>query len=117
MSNIFALLAEGGVSAGENVINQGYQTFIGIVNIILPAVIAVLLVIGMFYGIQLGVRYAKAEEEDERKKMRQSLINVIVGVVIAIVFVAVIEIILNMNFVKQLFYPLENSNVTGNSKS
>ena len=101
---IYGLLAaEAQNGTVDKVIAESYNTFIGIVNIVLPILMSVLLVLGMFYGIQIGVKYAKAEEDDEKKKAKGQLINVVVGVVIAIVFIAIIEIILNMNFVKELF--------------
>lgn len=87
----------------EGAVSQAYRTFIGIVNIVLPILMSVLLVLGMFYGIQIGVKYARAEDDDKKKTARDQLINVIVGVVIAILFIAIIEIILNQNFVARLF--------------
>ena len=93
------------LAAGEEdeIVNQGYKRFIGIVNIVLPVLMSILLVLGMFYGITIGVKYAKAEEDDEKKKTRGQLINVIVGVLIAIIFVAVIQIVLNGDYVKSMF--------------
>ena len=97
--NILSILA-----ADENkIVTSAFERFIGIVNIVLPVLMSVLLVLGMFYGITLGVKYAKAEEDDEKKKAKGQLINVIVGVLIAIVFVAVIQIILNGQYVEKLF--------------
>ena len=97
--NILALLA-----APENeIVTSAFERFIGIVNIVLPVLMSVMLVLGMFYGITLGIKYAKAEEDDEKKKAKGQLINVIVGVLIAIIFVAVIQIILNGDYVKKLF--------------
>ena len=81
----------------------------GIVNIILPVLMSVILVLAMFYGITLGVKYAKAEEEEDKKKARGALINVIVGALIAILFVAIIQIILNGNYVKRLFKETQNN--------
>ena len=99
---IINLLASADPNADE-IVNSGYKRFIGIVNIVLPVLMSILLVLGMFYGITIGVKYAKAEEDDEKKKTRGQLINVIVGVLIAIVFVAVIQIILNGQYVEKLF--------------
>ena len=97
--NILSILA-----ADENkIVTSAFSRFIGIVNIVLPVLMSVLLVLGMFYGITLGVKYAKAEEDDEKKKAKGQLINVIVGVLIAIIFVAVIQIVLNGDYVKSLF--------------
>lgn len=115
MNNIiFGLLAvnESQSAAINEAISTSYNAFIGIVNIVLPIIMSVLLVIGMFYGIQLGVKYAKAEDDEEKKKARGSLINVVVGVLIAIVFIAIIEIVLNMDFVAKLFQPIESRSTT-----
>ena len=99
--SIFSFL--GAEGDAEKIVSAAYGQFITIVNIILPVLMSVLLVLGMFYGIQIGVKYARAEEEDKKKSAREQLINVIVGVVIAILFIAIIEIILNQNFIKELF--------------
>ena len=109
--NILSILA-----ADENkIVTSAFERFIGIVNIVLPVLMSVLLVLGMFYGITLGVKYAKAEEDDEKKKAKGQLINVIVGVLIAIIFVAVIQIVLNGDYVKSLFYKTEaNAGVSAN---
>ena len=97
--------ANTGVSTGAvgEVADAGYKTFIGIVNVILPIVIGVILVLGLFYGISLAIKYAKAEEDEDKKKAKSSLINVVVGCLIAIVFVAVVEIVLNGGYVRKLF--------------
>lgn len=90
-------------TAVEGVATAGYKTFIGIVNVILPILIGVILVLGLFYGISLAIKYAKAEEDEDKKKAKSSLINVVVGCLIAIVFVAVVEIVLNGNYIRKLF--------------
>lgn len=102
--NILNLLATDSVASvtGEAA-TAAFKTFKGIVNTIFPIFIGVILVIALFYGVQLGIKYAKAEEEEEKKKAKGSLINVIVGCLIAIVFVAVIEIVLTRDFVGSLF--------------
>ena len=108
MMNILSLLA---AATGDEqyIVKDGYKTMIGIVNIVLPVLMSVMLVLGMFYGITLGIKYAKAEEDDEKKKAKGQLINVIVGVLIAIIFVAVIQIVLNGNYVKELFYETQSN--------
>ena len=90
-------------SAISNVATNAYQAFIGIVNIVLPLLIGVVLALGLFYGIQLAVKYAKAEEEEDKKKAKGSLINVIVGCLIAIIFVSIIMLVLNGSYIEDLF--------------
>lgn len=103
--NIFSFVA----GQEEEIAEQAFKSFTNIVNIILPVLMSLILLLGMFYGIQLGVKYAKAEEEEDKKKARGSLINVVVGCLIAIIFVAVVEIVLNQNFVKRLFVQVQNN--------
>ena len=83
--------------------DAAFKAFKGIVNTIFPIFIGVILVIALFYGVQLGIKYAKAEEDEDKKKAKQALINVIVGCLIAIVFVAIVEIVLSQDFVGKLF--------------
>ena len=83
--------------------SAAYEKFIGIINVILPIVIGCVVALGLFYGIQLAVKYAKAEEEEDKKKAKGSLINVIVGCLIAIVFIAIIMLVLNGDFIESLF--------------
>jgi len=97
------LLATATNEAVSGVGYTAYNTFIGIVNIILPIVMGVVLVLGLFYGIQLAIKYAKAEEDEDKKKAKGSLINVVVGCLIAIVFVAIVQVVLNGGYIKQLF--------------
>ncbi|MBQ4542047.1 MAG: hypothetical protein IJA23_04265 [Clostridia bacterium] len=103
--NIFSMLAN---DDEVGAVNEAYKAFIKIVNIVLPVLMSVILVLGMFYGIQLGVKYAKAEEDDDKKKARGQLINVIVGCLIAILFVAIVEIVLNQRFVEKLFRKVDD---------
>ena len=112
--DIFSLLLTGG--AENKAVNEAYKAFVKIVNIVLPVLMSVILVLGMFYGIQLGVKYAKAEEEDDKKKARGQLINVIVGCLIAILFIVIVEIVLNQRFVEQLFKNVDEGigNTSGN---
>ena len=89
--------------AVQNTATSTYNTFIGIVNIILPIVMGVVLVLGLFYGITLAIKFAKAEEDEEKKKAKGSLINVVVGCLIAIIFVAVVQVVLNSGYIEDLF--------------
>ena len=102
-------------SAVADAADKAFNEFRKIVNIILPVIIATLLVVGIFYGIKLGINYAKADDDDKKKKAKDQLINVLVGILIAIVFVAVVEIILNQGFVKSLFGSVSQSSVAGNA--
>lgn len=97
------LLLAGVNESVTSVTKTAYDTFIGIVNIILPIVIGVVLVLALFYGIQLAIKYAKAEEDEDKKKAKGSLINVVVGCLIAILFLVIIMAVLNGGYVEKLF--------------
>ena len=103
MSNLLTFVSLLAGAEETQIATDAFKRMTGIVNIVLPVLMSIILVLGMFYGITLGVKYAKAEEEEEKKKARGALINVIVGALIAILFVAIIQIILNGNYVKRLF--------------
>ncbi len=87
----------------ETVAKSAFTTFQGIINVVFPIFIAVILLVGLFFGVQLGIKYAKAEEEEDKKKAKGQLINVIIGVLVAVIFVAIVEIILNQGFIEKLF--------------
>ena len=91
------------LEAVYDTVHAGYEKFVSVVNIVLPVVIGVVLVLGMFYGITLGIKFAKAEEDEDKKKAKSSLINVVVGCLIVILFIAIVQIILNQHFIEELF--------------
>jgi len=74
--------------------DSAYGKVYEIVNIVFPIFISVVFVFGLFYGIKLSIKYARAEDDDEKKKAKSALINVIVGCVIAIVIVSIIRLIM-----------------------
>ena len=90
-------------SAVEEVTSSAYEAFRGIINVIFPVFIGVILVLGLFFGVQLAVKYARAEDEDKKKKAKENLINVVVGCLIAMVFVVIIMLVLNGGYIKSLF--------------
>ena len=94
-----------------DVANKAYKTFLNIVNVIFPIVIGIVLALGLFYGITLAIKYAKAEEDEDKKKAKGSLINVVVGVLVAVVFVAVIQILLNSEMIEKLFPKINTDEV------
>ena len=95
--------AENAKNSAKQIAERAFDTTVGIVNVILPVLIGAILVVGLFFGIQLAVKYARAEEEEDKKKAKGSLINVVVGCLIAVVFIAVIEIVLNTNMIRNIF--------------
>lgn len=73
-------------SGGEEVINPIYEglTLIG------PYAIGVVLLLSLFYGIFLAVKYAKCTTAEERANAQKTLINFIIGAVIVVVLIVVL---------------------------
>ena len=103
--NIFALLAalDTTQEATKGVLSSAYETFSGIVNIVLPVLAAFILTLGIILGVKVGVQFAQAEDDEAKKKAKGHLINIVIGFLVAIVFVAIIAAVLNGGAVEDLF--------------
>ena len=76
MLDLFSFLGD----AASNVSAIGasaYDTFKGIVNVILPVIASFLLVLGIVLGVKVGVAFAKAEDDEAKKKAKGQLINIV----------------------------------------
>lgn len=71
---------------GEAVLNPIYEG----ITVIGPIAMSVVLILSMFYGIFLGVKYAKAEKVDEKANAQKVLINFVIGAVIVLILIAII---------------------------
>lgn len=82
--SIFSYIAAGG--SGEAVLNPIYEglTLVG------PYALSVVLVLSIFYGIFLGVKYAHAEDEATKANAQKTLINFIIGAVVIIILLGVL---------------------------
>lgn len=74
---------------GSAALNDGYVAFKNVVITVLPIVISVVLLIGMFFGISLGIKFAKAEDTEARDKAKGQLINLAIGIGVAAVILLV----------------------------
>lgn len=73
-------------SSGEGVLNPIYEG----ITLIGPYAMGVVLVLSIFYGIFLAVKYAKSQSEDERANAQKTLINFLIGAVVVIILIAVL---------------------------
>ena len=94
MGNFFYGLTElsmlaSAASSGSEILNEAYGTFKTVVSTILPILIGVVLVLGMFFGISLGIKFAKAEDTEARDKAKGQLINLAIGIGVAAVILLV----------------------------
>ena len=74
------------LGSGEDVLNPVY----GGLEILGPYALGVVAILCMFYGIFLGVRYAKSQSEDERANAQKTLINFIIGAGIVLLLVVIL---------------------------
>lgn len=82
LSKIWLFIA----SEGEEVISPLYDG----ITLVGPYAISVCLILGIFWGIFLGVKYAKAEDPGERENLHKILVNFIIGAVTVLILIAII---------------------------
>ncbi len=82
----FSIFSRLGASTGDEVLGPVY----GALTLIGPYVLSVVAVLSIFYGIFLGVKYAKAEDEATKVNMQKTLINFIIGAVVVWILLAVL---------------------------
>ena len=64
-----------------------------IMSIAMPIVLAVVLALGVFFCIKLGIAYAKTEKTEDREEAKKRLVAAVVGFGIGIVGAAVMWIL------------------------
>lgn len=106
-ANLLQVLAEGSKTAA-GAVNEAYNTFIDVVNIVMPVLISVVVAFGLVYGIVLGIKFAKAEDTDAREKAKDQLINMVIGVVVAAVILSICYVLLGSGWIKGLFPKVKN---------
>ena len=80
--NMFSFIG----GSGEAVLNPIYEGL----SLIGPYALSVVMVLSIFYGIFLGVKYAQAEDEATKANMQKTLINFIIGAVSVWILLAVL---------------------------
>ena len=71
---------------GADVLNPVYEGM----RLIGPYALGAVFALSMFYGLFLGVKYAKCQAEDERLNVQKTLINFIIGIGTVIVLICVL---------------------------
>lgn len=94
------------IADGTGALNAGYEAFKNVIVTVLPIVISVLLLIGMFFGISLGIKFAKAEDGDARDKAKGQLINLAIGVGVAAIILLVCYTLISTGVFDGLFSDL-----------
>lgn len=80
---IFSFISAG---SGDGVLNPVYSGL----SIVGPIALGIVLVLSLFYGVFLGVKYAKSKDETEKQGAQKTLINFIIGAGIVVVLIAVL---------------------------
>ena len=82
LSHIKSLL----LAEGDDVISPLYDG----ISLIGPYAIAVCLTLSIFWGVFLGVKYAKAEDPGEKENLHKVLINFCIGAVTVLILISVV---------------------------
>ena len=85
-----SLLSGGTGSDFVNTVNILRATFKDVMRIVMPIVFSVVLAMGVFFSIKLGIGYAKTETTEKREEAKKRLVGAVVGfgigVVAAVIF-------------------------------
>ncbi len=84
ISNYINLLASS--SQAESATTPLYDA----ISTIGPYAIGVVLVLGLIYGVIIGVKFAKAEDSKERATLQKALINGIIGFITILILVVIL---------------------------
>lgn len=71
---------------GDKVVSPLYDG----ISLVGPYAISVCLLLSVFWGIFLGVKYAKAEDPGEKDNLHKVLVNFCIGAITVIVLIAII---------------------------
>ena len=74
------------LAEGEEVVSPLYDG----ITLIGPYAISVCALLSIFWGIFLGVKYAKAEDPGEKENLHKVLVNFCIGAVTVIALIAII---------------------------
>ena len=74
------------LKTGDDVISPLYDG----ITLIGPYAISIVLSLSIFWGIFLGVKYAKAEDAAEKANLHQVLVNFLIGAFAVLVLIAII---------------------------
>lgn len=100
-----SLLDSGSAAAGlKDSVNTLKDTFVDVMKIVMPIVFSVVLAMGVFFSIKLGIGYAKTETTEKREEAKKRLVGAVVGFGIGVVAAAVFWILFtNDTIAKAIF--------------
>lgn len=83
--------------------NNAMATFVDAMEIVMPIVFSVVLAMGVFFSLKLGINYAKQETTEKREEAKKRLVGAIVGFGIGILAAVVCWILFTGDIAKTLF--------------
>lgn len=86
MIKLFSVIKSFILSEGDDVVSPLYDG----ITLIGPYAISVCLVLSIFWGIFLGVKYAKAEDPGEKENLHKVLVNFCIGAVTVLILIAIV---------------------------
>lgn len=111
--NIARMIAADAPPLGSSLIGKGdgidkladsaYATFKQVMGIVMPIVLAVVLGLGVFFCLKLGIAYAKTEKTEDREEAKKRLVGAIIGFAIGIVGAAILWILFSTSALDGLF--------------
>lgn len=87
----------------EGFANTFYEKFVDIMTIVMPIVLGVILALGVFFCLKLGIAYAKTEKTEDREEAKKRLVGAIIGFGIGIVAAAIMWILFTTGALDTLF--------------
>ena len=86
MIRLFSVIKSFILSEGDDVVSPLYDG----ITLIGPYAISVCLILSIFWGIFLGVKYAKAEDPGEKENLHKVLVNFCIGAVTVLILIGVV---------------------------
>jgi hypothetical protein len=89
--------------AFSDVGNKILEMFQKIMKVAMPIVLGVVVALGVFFALKLGLAYAKTEKTDEREEAKKRLVGAVIGFAIGIVAAALMWWLSQSTILESLF--------------
>ena len=86
MIRFFSVIKSFILGDGDDVVSPLYDG----ITLIGPYAISVCLILSIFWGIFLGVKYAKAEDPAEKENLHKVLVNFCIGAVTVLILIGIV---------------------------
>lgn len=87
----------------DNTAGNFYVLFQDIMAIVMPIVLGVVLALGVFFCVKLGIAYAKTEKTEDREEAKKRLVGAVIGFGIGIAAAAILWVLFTTQALNGLF--------------